>query len=200
MPDTQRENIFFVANANDNSVSVISLEQKRVVEILNSAVYPNSPSGSTTNSVALSDDEKTLYIANADNNCLAVFDVSTPRKSFSKGFIPTAWYPTCVRVVKNTIFVANGKGLTSKANPLGPSPKKEDVEHHADLNKKAKVQVHWWFVQRHTTGPVKTNRRSSGAFILRQCTTMFHIKRKRKCFRRVKKEIQSHRGLANRRP
>ena len=140
MCQTRNGKYLIVANANDNSVSVISLEQKRVVEILNSAVYPNSPSGSTTNSVALSDDDETLYIANADNNCLAVFDVSTPGKSFSKGFIPTAWYPTCVRVVKNTVFVANGKGLTSKANPLGPSPKKEDVEHHADLNKKAKVQ------------------------------------------------------------
>ncbi len=140
MCQTRNGKYLFVANANDNSVSVISLEQKRVVEILNSALYPNSPSGSTTNSVALSDDEKTLYIANADNNCLAVFDVSAPGKSFSKGFIPTGWYPTCVRVIKNTIFVANGKGLTSKANPLGPSPKKEEVTHHADLNKKAKVQ------------------------------------------------------------
>lgn len=130
----------FVANANDNSVSVISLEQKRVIEILNSALYPNSPSGSTTNSLALSENEKTLYIANADNNCLAVFDVSQPGKSFSKGFIPTGWYPTCVRVVQNTIFVCNGKGLSSKANPLGPSPKKEEVTHHADLNKKSKVQ------------------------------------------------------------
>ena len=140
MCQTRNGKYLFVANANDNSVSVISLEQKRVVEILNSALYPNSPSGSTSNSVALSDDEKTLYIANADNNCLAVFDVSAPGKSFSKGFIPTGWYPTCVRVIKNTIFVANGKGLTSKANPLGPSPKKEEVTHHADLNKKAKVQ------------------------------------------------------------
>jgi DNA-binding beta-propeller fold protein YncE len=140
MCQTRNGKYLFVANANDNSVSVISLEQKRVVEILNSALYPNSPSGSTTNSVALSDDEKTLYIANADNNCLAVFNVSQPGKSFSKGFIPTGWYPTCVRVVKNTIFVSNGKGLSSKANPLGPSPKKEEVTHHADLNKKSKVQ------------------------------------------------------------
>jgi DNA-binding beta-propeller fold protein YncE len=130
----------FVSNANDNSVSVISPEQKRVIEVLNSALYPDSPSGSTTNSVALSNDEKTLYIANADNNCLAVFDITTPGHSFSKGFIPTGWYPTCVRVVKNTIFVANGKGLSSKANPFGPSPKKEEVTHHADLNKKSKVQ------------------------------------------------------------
>lgn len=137
---THKGKYLFVANANDNSVSVISLEQKRVIEILNAALYPDSPSGTTTNSVALSEDEKTLYIANADNNCLAVFDVSQPGKSFSKGFIPTGWYPTCVRIIKNTIFVTNGKGLTSKANPLGPSPKKEDVAHHADLNKKVKVQ------------------------------------------------------------
>jgi DNA-binding beta-propeller fold protein YncE len=137
---TKKGKFLFVCNANDNSVSVISLEQKRVIEILNSALFPDSPSGSTSNSVALSDDEKTLYIANADNNCLAVFDVSNPGKSFSKGFIPTGWYPTCVRVIKNAIFVTNGKGLTSKANPNGPSPKKEEVDHHADLNKKEKVQ------------------------------------------------------------
>jgi DNA-binding beta-propeller fold protein YncE len=141
MCQTRDGKYLFVANANDNSVSVISLEQKRVVEILNSALYPNSPSGSTTNSVALSDDDKTLYIANADNNCLAVFDVSAPGKSFSKGFIPTAWYPTCVRLVKNTIFVANGKGLTSKANPNGPSPVSKKVEsaHHSEVIK-GKVQ------------------------------------------------------------
>ncbi len=137
---SSNDKYLFVANANDNSVSVISLEQKRVIEILNSALYPNAPSGSTPNSVALSADEKSLYIANADNNCLAVFDVSNPGKSFSKGFIPTGWYPTCVRVVKNIIFVANGKGLTSKPNPIGPSPKKADVTHHSELNKKAKVQ------------------------------------------------------------
>lgn len=140
---TRNDKYLFVANANDNSVSVISLEQGRVIEVLNSALYPDSPSGSTTNSVALSDDDKTLYIANADNNCLAVFDVSNPGKSFSKGFIPTGWYPTCVRVIKNTILVSNGKGLTSKANPYGPSPvsKKEAVEYQkAIANKNIKVQ------------------------------------------------------------
>jgi len=71
----------FVANANDNSVSVINTKQLKVIEILNSALYADSPPGSTTNSVALSGDDKTLYIANADNNCLAVFDVSTPGSS-----------------------------------------------------------------------------------------------------------------------
>ncbi|MEK9139054.1 MAG: beta-propeller fold lactonase family protein, partial [Bacteroidota bacterium] len=100
----------FVANANDNSVSIINLRTREVIETLNSALYPNAPSGSTTNSVALSEDDRVLYIANADNNCLAVFDVSNPGHSRSRGFIPTGWYPTCVRVSGGDIFVANGKG------------------------------------------------------------------------------------------
>jgi len=112
----------YVANANDNSVSVIDIKQRKVLETLDAALYPNSVMGSTTNSVALSTDEKTLYIANADNNCVAVFDVSKPGSSKSKGFIPVGWYPTVVRVVGNTVFVANGKGFTSMANPEGPNP------------------------------------------------------------------------------
>lgn len=112
----------FVANANDNSVSVIDLKNEDVVETLNAALYPNAPSGSTTNGLALSEDEKTLFIANADNNCLAVFDVSNPGQSKSKGFIPVGWYPTNVKVVGNKILVTNGKGFSSMANPHGPNP------------------------------------------------------------------------------
>ena len=118
----------FVANANDNSVSVIDARKMKVIETLNSALYPDSPTGSTTNSVALSKDDKTLYIANADNNSLAVFDVRTPGSCRSKGFIPTGWYPTCVRVAGDKILVSNGKGLSSKANPYGPNPYREDDE------------------------------------------------------------------------
>jgi YVTN family beta-propeller protein len=118
----------FVANANDNSVSVIDLGLHRVIETLNAALFPASLVGSTTNSVALSADEKTLYIANADNNCLAVFDVSEPGNSKSKGFIPTGWYPTCVRTVGQKIVVANGKGNMSLANPDGPNPYRKDED------------------------------------------------------------------------
>lgn len=112
----------YVANANDNSVSVINTTTNKVVETLNAALYPEAPSGSTTNGLALSEDQKTLYIANADNNCLAVFDVSIPGKSKSKGFIPVGWYPTNVKVLGKKIYVTNGKGLTSYANPKGPNP------------------------------------------------------------------------------
>ena len=119
---TRNGKFLYVANANDNTVSVIDTKQLKVIETLNSALYPGSAEGSTTNSVALSSDEKTLYIANADNNCLAVFDVKTPGSDVSKGFIPTGWYPTCVRTVNDKILVSNGKGLSSHANPFGPDP------------------------------------------------------------------------------
>jgi YVTN family beta-propeller protein len=133
----------YVANANDNSVSVIDTREKKVIEVLNAALYAGAPSGSTSNGLALSKNGKTLYIANADNNCVAVFDVSKPAASKSKGFIPVGWYPTCVRVIGNRIYVANGKGLSSMANPYGPNPvgKREEVAHHAgDQNKPQQVQ------------------------------------------------------------
>lgn len=133
----------FVSNANDNSVSVIDTKQQKVLETLNTALYPDAPAGSTANSVALSEDNKNLFIANADNNCIAVFDVSNPGYSKSKGFIPTGWYPTCVRVLGKTIYVSSGKGYTSMANPYGPNParKKEMIEFQKGQNdRQIKVQ------------------------------------------------------------
>ncbi|MBL7759463.1 MAG: bifunctional YncE family protein/alkaline phosphatase family protein [Sediminibacterium sp.] len=131
---TKKGKLLYVANSNDNTVSVIDVATKRVIEVLNAALYPDAPNGSTTNGLALSEDEKTLYVANADNNCLAVYDVSKPVQSKSKGFIPTGWYPTNVKVVGRKIFVSNGKGFSSKANPYGPSPfgNSKNVLYHAD--------------------------------------------------------------------
>lgn len=140
---TNNENFLFVANADDNTVSVINCKLHKVIETLNTALYPNAPTGSTTNGVALSDDEYTLYVANADNNCLSVFDVSKPGKSFSKGFIPVGWYPTNVKVIGKYIFVANGKGLQSAANPMGPNPaaKSQSVWYQkADNTNKGPIQ------------------------------------------------------------
>jgi YVTN family beta-propeller protein len=112
----------FVANANDNSVSVINTKTNKVAEVISTTLYPTKLTGSTTNGLALSADEKTIYIANADNNCLAVFDVSVPGSSHSKGFIPVGWYPTNVKTLGNKIFVTNGKGYESMPNPQGPQP------------------------------------------------------------------------------
>jgi YVTN family beta-propeller protein len=117
--------ILYVANANDNSVSVINTKTHKTIEVISTALYPTKLTGSTTNGLALSPDGKTLYIANADNNCLAVFDVSKTGSSQSRGFIPVGWYPTVVKALGSKILVANGKGFTSMANPKGPQPIKK---------------------------------------------------------------------------
>ncbi|MFZ9262052.1 MAG: alkaline phosphatase family protein [Chitinophagaceae bacterium] len=133
----------FVANANDNSVSIIKTSDMKVLETLNAALYPNAVPGSTTNGLALSDDEERLFIANADNNALAVFEVEHTGASHSKGFIPVGWYPTNVRVIGKKVFVTNGKGFNSLANPNGPNPieKKEKVIFQkGDAAKPAAVQ------------------------------------------------------------
>ncbi|WP_080239169.1 bifunctional YncE family protein/alkaline phosphatase family protein [Spirosoma rigui] len=140
MKFTRNGKTLFVANANDNSVSVIDVKTRRVVETLNTALFSDAPAGSTPNGLALTSDNKTLLVANADNNCLAVFDVEKTGKSRSLGFIPTGWYPTSVKVVGKTVLVANGKGFASKANPKGPNPFKRreaDTEYIAGLFKGA---------------------------------------------------------------
>ena len=134
---TKTGQYLFVANSNDNSVSIIDTRQNKVIETLNASLFPNSPPGSTSNGLALSEDEKTLYIANADNNCLAVFDINNPSSSKSKGFIPTGWYPTNVKVIGKKIFVTNGKGFSSMANLFGPNPTRrrgEVIWHGADTS------------------------------------------------------------------
>lgn len=133
----------FVANANDNSVSVINLKDYRVEETLNAALYHNSLSGSTTNGLCLVKGGKELAIANADNNCVTMFDISKPGSSRGMGFIPVGWYPTNVKCVGNKLFVTNGKGLRSMPNPHGPNPTdtKENFGHHkGDANRTKGVQ------------------------------------------------------------
>jgi DNA-binding beta-propeller fold protein YncE len=116
--------ILFVANANRNTVTVIDTKKGKAVETINTAIDPKAPNGSTPSSLALSPDESVLFVANANTNDLAVFNVKEPGESTPLGFIPVGWYPTSVRVSRDgkTLWVANGKGGTSKANRDGPMP------------------------------------------------------------------------------
>ncbi len=138
----ERHDRLFVANANDNSVSVINLSDGRVEETLNAALYPGALQGCTTNGLCLMKKGKQLAIANADNNCVTVFDVSEKGKSRAIGFIPVGWYPTNVKCVDNHLWVTNGKGLRSMANPNGPNPveKSQKFGHHKGDANHAKTE------------------------------------------------------------
>ena len=113
----------YVACANTNEVYVHDADTGAVRERISVALHPKSPPGSTPNALALAPDGSRLYVANADNNVLAVIAPGAI-ESRVEGFIPTGWYPTAVQVSPNgrRLFVANGKGQGSRANPGGPQP------------------------------------------------------------------------------
>jgi DNA-binding beta-propeller fold protein YncE len=114
----------FVACANTNAVWVVDLRTRAATEQIGVSLHPEAPPGSTPNALALSADGATLLVANADNNDVAVADVSTPGKSLVRGFIPVGWYPTAVQYAADgkSLYVLDGKGLASMANPRGPQP------------------------------------------------------------------------------
>ena len=103
----------YVANSGSNSVSVIDAASHAVRQTIRTSLFPQSPTGSTPNALALSPDGKTLFVTNADNNDVAVIDVSGTEESRVLGFIPTGWYPTAVAVSPDgkKLFVGVGKGL-----------------------------------------------------------------------------------------
>ena len=119
----------FVACANTNAVWAIDVADRKAVEQIAVALFPDAPNGTTPNGLALSPDGKTLLVANANNNDVAVVDVSTPGSSKVTGFIPTGWYPTNVLFSRDgkRIYVLSGKGLSSTRTrtariPAGAGP------------------------------------------------------------------------------
>ena len=113
-----------VACANSTLVTVLNTADGKTMQTINCALYPQAPSGNTPNSLTLTPDGQILFVANADASNLAVFNISDPEKAVPLGFIPTGWYPTCVRYHADSkrIIVANGKGMYSKSNRNGPNP------------------------------------------------------------------------------
>ena len=118
----------FVALAGSNGVARVDLKTGRVIEQLTVALDPRAPAlkdsrsvaGSDPNALALSPDGRTLYVAMAGNNSVAVVRVG-PRAMRVAGLIPAGWYPTAVATSSDgrTLYVANGKGGGSGANPDG---------------------------------------------------------------------------------
>ncbi|MGC8490481.1 MAG: bifunctional YncE family protein/alkaline phosphatase family protein [Syntrophobacteraceae bacterium] len=54
-----------------------------------------------------------IFVANAGNNDVAVFD---PASGKLLGLIPTGWYPTALTVAHNALYIASAKGLGSGPN------------------------------------------------------------------------------------
>jgi len=106
----------FVADSGSNEISVIAAGA--VIETIRTSLDPKAPVGSTPDALALSPDGRRLYVANADNNNVAVIDVTKRKESRVVGFIPTGWYPTALTVAPDgrQIYVGTGKGMGFRNN------------------------------------------------------------------------------------
>jgi DNA-binding beta-propeller fold protein YncE len=115
----------YVACANSTKVSVIDPHTGKALQTLTCSLYPNAPSGNTPASLSLTPNGQMLFVANADANNVAVFNVSDRDDAKPMGFIPVGWYPTAVRFNGDDkrLYVTNGKGMMPKANPHGPQPR-----------------------------------------------------------------------------
>ena len=110
----------FVSCANDNTVAVVDTKTRQVIERISTALTPNSPEGSTPNALALDRDNSMLFVANADNNDVAVVRVTEKAKSEVLGFLPVGWYPSALAIHQGKLYVGNSKGMGSYSDIRGP--------------------------------------------------------------------------------
>lgn len=85
----------YVANTNQDTVSVISLAENRVVSTLAIQPFTRAVRGIAPTALALSPDGARLYVTCGGINAVAVADTATLRL---RGLIPTAWYPNAIAV------------------------------------------------------------------------------------------------------
>jgi len=114
------DNRLFVSCGNADQVDVFDATNGQPIETIRTTLSPKAPSGSGPNSVAVSPDNKTLYVANEDNNDVCVVDISARGSAKVKGFIPTGWFPTNVKVSPNgkKLIIGTGKGTGTGPNPV----------------------------------------------------------------------------------
>jgi YVTN family beta-propeller protein len=136
------QTLLYVANGNSDSAFVIDTHTDRVLEEIDTTapkiLFPNRKGlkGSNPNSLALSPDERFLYVTNGGTNAIAVIRLAKAAGTQDKdeddddkdevkharsrviGLIPTGWYPNAVNLNKNGtwLYVVNGK------SNAGPNP------------------------------------------------------------------------------
>jgi YVTN family beta-propeller protein len=121
----------FVANSDADSVSVIDTATDQEVERIDVRLAEDALPGASPEGMALSDDEKILFVANAHSNAAAVVELSERARGGKKtekasdagkskvlGFIPTGQYPSAVAFADGRLFIGNGKGTGFESSSM----------------------------------------------------------------------------------
>ncbi len=107
----------FVSNGNNDCISVIDFATEKTVKniFLKPDARVSKVRGAIPFGLALSPDQKRLYVAAAGINAVAVIDVPSLEVL---GYIPAGWFPSKLAVTPDgkTLIVANAKGYGSGPN------------------------------------------------------------------------------------
>ena len=107
----------YVSNGNNDNLSVIDVKQGKVVSSIELKLDARigNLKGVIPFGLALSPDQKRLFVSEAGINAVAVVDVATQKVL---GHIPTGWFPSKLKVTPDgkQLILANAKGFGSGPN------------------------------------------------------------------------------------
>jgi DNA-binding beta-propeller fold protein YncE len=103
------------ASAGADTLSVIDTHSDEVVETLTARQNPGDLFGAQPDALAFDRSGKKLYVANATQNAVAVFQFA-PGESKLLGLVPVGWFPAALAfdAKRNQLCVANLKDITTK--------------------------------------------------------------------------------------
>lgn len=135
------QSLLFVSSGNADEVSVIQTSSNTILQqipvLAPTATFGNSAGlkGANPNGLALSPDEKTLYVTDGATNAVAVVGLNGAGSAQSTGaatvgLIPTGWYPTSISTSSDGsyLYVTNAKSGVDDVGSLGiPGPACMDI-------------------------------------------------------------------------
>ncbi len=99
----------YVANSDEESVSIVDLNDQRVAKKISITPAEDPGFGQIPTDVALSPDGKRLYVSLGGANAIAVIEDGKVL-----GYVPTAWYPISIRCLGDNLVVGCAKGIGSR--------------------------------------------------------------------------------------
>lgn len=143
----------YVANGNNDSVSVVDRKTLKEIQRVRLAVFKNTVDrrlkGTQPVALALSPDNNYLYVAEAGINAVGVLKLSKGGKGQVEGHIPVGWWPSSIQVSADgkTLYVANAKGRGAGPNTQGEnisSPKHSVLGTITIVSVPSKEQLNAW--------------------------------------------------------
>ncbi len=107
----------FVANAHSDTVSIIDTASNAVLNnVTLRQAKERETVGTTPTGLALSPDERTLYVTLGDINAVGVVNLANAAAPAVAGYLPVGWYPTGAVVSPDgtRLLVANAKGTRTR--------------------------------------------------------------------------------------